>query len=55
MFHGVDGQQRWSPFSFSSIQAFDEVFADFYWWNRKRIEEGVAQKSGGEDSLHTIS
>ncbi|KAH1215977.1 hypothetical protein HKD37_13G036484 [Glycine soja] len=42
MVRGVDGQQqRWwwkSPFAFSSIQAFEEVFVDFNQWNQKRIE-----------------
>ena len=38
----VDGQQRrrkWmSPFAFSMIQPFDEVFADFNWLNQRRTE-----------------
>ena len=42
MVRGVDGQQRrwkWmSPFTFSMIQPFDEVFADFNRWNQRRIE-----------------
>ena len=42
MVRGVDGQQRrwwWkSPFAFSSIQPFEEIFADFNQWNQKRIE-----------------
>ena len=41
MVRGVDGQQRrrwWkSPFAFSSIQPFEEVFEDFNQW-KKRIE-----------------
>ena len=42
MVRGVDGQQRrrkWmSPFAFSMIQPFDEVFADFNQLNQRRIE-----------------
>ena len=42
MVRGVDGQQRrrkWmSPFAFSMIQPFDEVFADFNRLNQRRIE-----------------
>ena len=43
MVYGGDGQQRrwWrkNPFSFSLIQPFDEVFADFNRWNQKRNEK----------------
>ena len=42
MVRGVDGQQRrrkWmSPFAFSMIWPFDEVFADFNQLNQRRIE-----------------
>ena len=45
MVRGVDGQQqrrKWmSPFSFSMIQPFDEVFADFNRLNQRRIENDV--------------